>query len=457
MCHEKFLAHNYAIAAAKNRYRKVQPRHAAKVFLWVLPFWPIRNRHRRHFLVKMRGNMEQAKQKRIVLGITGGIAAYKAAELSRLLKKQNIDVQVVMTEAATHFITPATLQALSGNPVLIDQWQDDKGMAHIQSSRVADAIVIAPATADFIAKLANGLADDLLSTLCLARNCPLVIAPAMNKQMWSNAATQRNIAQLTKDGVKMLGPVSGLQACGEEGMGRMLEAEELARDILAMLNITESAKILSGINVLITAGPTYEAIDAVRGITNRSSGKMGYAIAQAALEMGANVTLISGPTAISPPQGAQIIPVTSATEMFNVVQKNVTVADIFISVAAVADYRVAQASEQKLKKNGEKLTLELIPNPDILAHVAALTNAPFCVGFAAESENLREYATQKRRSKKIPLLVANLAQHAIGADDNEIILFDDEGEHPLPRADKLTLARTLLSHATALYRKGKMK
>ncbi len=408
--------------------------------------------------------MEQAKQKRIVLGITGGIAAYKAAELVRLLIKQNIDVQVVMTEAATHFITPATMQALSGHFVLIDQWQDDKGMAHIQSSRVADAIVIAPATADFIAKLANGLADDLLSTLCLARNCPLLVAPAMNKQMWSNAATQRNIAQLTRDGVQMLGPVSGTQACGEEGMGRMLEAEELARDILDL--VVKSAlsnpapaknKYLNKINILITAGPTYEAIDAVRGITNRSSGKMGYAIAQAAIEMGANVTLVSGPTAIAPPQGAQIINVTSAAEMFDAVQQNVNVADIFISVAAVADYRVAQASEQKLKKNGENLTLELIPNPDILAHVAALPNAPFCIGFAAESENLREYAAQKRRAKKIPLLAANLAQQAIGADDNEIILFDDAGEHPLPRADKLTLARALLSHAASLYQKGKSK
>jgi phosphopantothenoylcysteine decarboxylase/phosphopantothenate--cysteine ligase len=277
----------------------------------------------------------------------------------------------------------------------------------------------------------------------------------MNKQMWSNAATQRNIAQLTADGVKILGPASGIQACGEEGMGRMLEAEELARDILAMLNITGSAKELSGVNILITAGPTYEAIDAVRGITNRSSGKMGYAIAQAAIEMGANVTLVSGPTAIAPPQGVQTINVTSAAEMFNAVQKNVNVVDIFISVAAVADYRVAQASEQKLKKNGENLTLELIPNPDILAHVAALPNAPFCVGFAAESENLREYAAQKRLAKNIPLLVANLAQHAIGADDNEIILFDDDGEHPIPRADKRTLAQALLLHTAALYQKGK--
>jgi phosphopantothenoylcysteine decarboxylase/phosphopantothenate--cysteine ligase len=427
----------------------------------------------------MRDIMEQAKPKHIVLGITGGIAAYKAAELSRLLIKQGITVQVAMTEAAAHFITPTTMQALTGHPVLIDQWQDDKGMAHIQSSRVADTIVIAPASADFIAKLAHGLADDLLSTLCLARNCPLIIAPAMNKQMWSNAATQRNLQQLISDGVTVLGPVSGVQACGEEGMGRMLEAEELARDILAFLKSGESLSMLTpsltlprgpkdlgpgtrergldSLKVLITAGPTYEAIDAVRGITNRSSGKMGYAIAQAALEMGAEVMLISGPTSLPHPAGAKLVDVTSAAEMFDAVKQNLDTADIFISVAAVADYRVAQPSEQKIKKHDGTLTLELVPNPDILAYVAALPNAPFCVGFAAESENLSEYAEKKRRAKKVPLLVANLAQHAIGADDNEIILFDDAGEHHLPRADKLTLARALLRHAATLYRKGKYK
>ena len=418
----------------------------------------------------MRGMMELAKQKHIVLGITGGIAAYKAAEFSRLLVKQGIAVQVAMTEAATHFITPTTMQALTGNPVLINQWQDEKGMAHIQSSRVADAIVIAPATADFIAKLAHGLADDLLSTLCLARDCPLIVAPAMNKQMWSNAATQRNVQQLIADGVIVLGPVSGVQACGEEGMGRMLEAEELARDILAFLKGGESLNVfapslalprwereLSGVKILITAGPTYEAIDAVRGITNRSSGKMGYSIAQAAREMGAAVTLVSGPTALARPDCVKVIDVTSAAKMFEAVKQHVASADIFIGVAAVADYRVAQTSEQKIKKNGGNLTLELIPNPDILAYVAALPNAPFCVGFAAESENLREYAEQKRLAKKLPLLAANLAQHAIGADDNELILFDDAGEHCLPRADKLTLARALLIHATTLYQKGKSK
>ncbi|MDD4911308.1 MAG: bifunctional phosphopantothenoylcysteine decarboxylase/phosphopantothenate--cysteine ligase CoaBC [Sideroxydans sp.] len=401
--------------------------------------------------------MEQAKSKRIVLGITGGIAAYKAAELARLLVKQGIEVQVAMTEAATHFITPATMQALTGHPVLIDQWQDDKGMSHIHASRAADAIVIAPATADFMAKLATGLADDLLSTLCLARDCPLLVAPAMNKQMWSNAATQRNMQRLQADGVTLLGPASGMQACGEEGMGRMLEAETLAQEILTTLqaDVTTTSKRLSGKRILITAGPTYEAIDAVRGITNRSSGKMGYAIAQAAVEIGAQVILISGPVSLRPPVGAQVVKVTSAAEMFEAVKSEIVQADIFISVAAVADYRVAQASEQKIKKSDAALTLELVPNPDILAYVGALPNAPFCVGFAAESEKLREHATEKRKNKNIPLLAANLAQNAIGSDDNELVLFDDAGEHLLPRANKLTLARALLQHTAALYLKEK--
>ncbi|MFH2140154.1 MAG: bifunctional phosphopantothenoylcysteine decarboxylase/phosphopantothenate--cysteine ligase CoaBC [Pseudomonadota bacterium] len=393
------------------------------------------------------------KAQRIILGITGGIAAYKAAELARLLIKQGIEVQVAMTDAATHFITPATLQALTGSPVLLDQWQDDKGMSHIHSSRVADAIVIAPATADFIAKLAHGLADDLLSTLCLARDCPLLVAPAMNRQMWSNAATQRNVRQLAADGVTLLGPVSGVQACGEEGMGRMLEAEALAQDILTALSVASSDE-LAGMRLLITAGPTYEAIDAVRGITNRSSGKMGYAIAQAALQMGAQVTLVSGPVALTPPAGARLVKVTSAAEMFAAVQQAVPSSDMFISVAAVADYRVAQPSEQKIKKSDASLNLELIPNPDILGWVASQAQAPFCVGFAAESEKLREHATSKRKKKNIPLLAANLVQDAIGADDNELVLFDDAGEHVLPRTDKLTLARALLRHAAMLFKKG---
>jgi phosphopantothenoylcysteine decarboxylase/phosphopantothenate--cysteine ligase len=398
----------------------------------------------------MRAIMDQTSQKRIVLGITGGIAAYKAAELLRLLIKQGTEVQVVMTEAACHFITPTTMQGLSGKPVFTDQWDAGvpNSMAHINLSRAADAIVIAPASADFIAKLAHGLANDLLSTLCLARNCPLIIAPAMNCEMWLNAATQRNVAQLMKDGVQVLGPESGSQACGEEGMGRMLEAEQLAQDVAAFFQ----PKLLSGTRILVTAGPTYEAIDAVRGITNRSSGKMGYAIAQAALELGAGVTLVSGPTALAKPRGAKNVEVQSAAQMFEAVKQHLEGCDIFVSVAAVADYRVAQPSEQKIKKSSGNLTLELVPNPDILAHVAGLPKPPFCVGFAAESEKLAEHAEQKRRAKKLPLLVGNLAQHAIGSDDNELVLFDDSGSHVLPRADKITLARQLMQHVAQHYK-----
>jgi len=396
--------------------------------------------------------MKQINSKRIVLGITGGIAAYKAAELTRLLMKQGVDVQVVMSDSACHFITPTTMQALSGKPVLISQWDEsNNGMAHINLSREASAIVVAPATADFIAKLAHGLADDLLSTLCLARNCPLLIAPAMNRQMWESAATQRNIAQLKADGVIVLGPESGLQACGEEGLGRMLEAEQLVLSVMANFQ----QQLLSGVKVLLTAGPTYEAIDAVRGITNRSSGKMGYAIARAAVELGAEVTLVSGPVALSPPAEARLFKVESADQMFEAVKKLVADCDIFIGVAAVADYRVSLPSAQKIKKEGGNLTLELVLNPDILAYVASLPKPPFCVGFAAESENLKENAEKKRRVKNLPLLAANLAQEAIGADDNELILFDDAGEHLLPRADKLTQARALMQHIIKL--KGQRK
>ena len=435
----------------------------------------------------------------IILGISGGIAAYKAAELLRLLIKQGSEVQVVMTEAACHFITPTTMQGLSGKPVMTSQWDSStpNSMAHINLSRAADAIVIAPASADFIAKLAHGLADDLLSTLCLARNCPLIIAPAMNREMWMSAATQRNVKQLLADGVQILGPDSGVQACGEEGMGRMLEAEQLAGDIVGLLRADKAPnenspslapdgttshstrlqstaakslvvpqgereqvpplpKKLVGKKILITAGPTYEAIDAVRGITNRSSGKMGYAIAQAALELGANVVLISGPTALTKPLGTLGVDVQSAEQMFNAVKQHLGKCDIFISVAAVADYRVAHPSEQKFKKNTQNLTLELVPNPDILAYVANLTNPPFCVGFAAESENLVEYAEQKRRAKKLPLLVGNLVQQAVGSDDNELVLFDDSGRQTLPRADKLTLARQLMQRI-AQRTKGVLK
>jgi phosphopantothenoylcysteine decarboxylase / phosphopantothenate---cysteine ligase len=396
--------------------------------------------------------MSANSSRRVLLGITGGIAAYKAAELCRLLVKDGIDVRVVMTEAACGFITPASLQALSGKPVATDLWDDgvENGMGHIELSRDRDLIVIAPASADFMAKLAAGLGDDLLSTLCLARECPLLVAPAMNRQMWENAATQRNVKQLAADGVQMIGPTSGDQACGEVGQGRMLEAEEIFQAVLAALQ----PPVLSGLRVLVTAGPTFEAIDAVRGITNRSSGRMGYSVAQAALEAGAQVTLISGPTALSAPTHAQLVPVVSAQDMLDAVNVHSPECDIFISVAAVADYRAAQPSLQKMKKTDQALTLELVPTVDILASVAGRPNPPFCVGFAAESHDLERFAEDKRRRKKLPLLAANIAQDAIGAEESELVLLDEQGRHALPKAPKLTQARLLIQHIARLYRGG---
>ncbi|HVS27521.1 MAG TPA: bifunctional phosphopantothenoylcysteine decarboxylase/phosphopantothenate--cysteine ligase CoaBC [Burkholderiales bacterium] len=397
--------------------------------------------------------MSQPGKKRLLLGITGGIAAYKAAELTRLLVQEGIEVQVVMTEAACRFVGPPTFQALSGNMVYTDLWDARiaNNMAHIDLSREADMVLVAPASADFIAKLVHGRADDLLSTLCLARECPLYVAPAMNRQMWENPPTQRNIAILEKDGVTILGPASGDQACGETGMGRMLEPETLLEEIKAGFQ----AKLLQGKRVLITAGPTFEAIDAVRGITNSSSGKMGYAVARAALEAGAEVALVSGPVSLAAPARARLIPVTSAQEMFAAVKESVGMADIFIGVAAVADYHVVNPSKQKIKKSGQNLNLQLAPNPDILEYVAGLPNAPFCVGFAAESENLQAHAEQKRRGKKIPLLAANLVQTTLGSDESELVLFDDAGAHPLPRAAKTTLARQLIKHIAQLYAKSR--
>jgi len=390
---------------------------------------------------------------RVLLGLTGGIAAYKAAELTRLLVQDGVDVRVVMTEAACGFITPVTMQALSGQTVYTDAWDARIGnnMAHIELSRDRDAIVIAPASADFMAKLAHGFADDLLSTLCVARECPLMVAPAMNRQMWDNAATRRNAAQLAADGVILLGPASGDQACGEVGMGRMLEAAEIAEEVLIRLH---QPKPLAGRRVLMTAGPTFEAIDAVRGITNRSSGKMGFSVARAALEAGASVTVVSGPAAAKPPRGARVVRVESATQMLDAVKAGMDACDIFIGVAAVADYRPAEPSEHKIKKSDARMHVELVPNPDILAWVAGLPKPPFCVGFAAESRDLDDYATEKRRKKKIPLLAANLVQSAIGADDNELVLFDDTGRHVLARASKLEQARGLIGHLVKLMRSG---
>ncbi|HJU70636.1 MAG TPA: bifunctional phosphopantothenoylcysteine decarboxylase/phosphopantothenate--cysteine ligase CoaBC [Paucimonas sp.] len=385
--------------------------------------------------------------KKIVLGLSGGIACYKAAELTRALARAGASVQVVMTQAATQFITPVTMQALSGRSVYTDQWDARIGnnMAHIDLTRHADAIVIAPCSADFMSKLAHGGCDDLLSTLCLARpvSMPLLIAPAMNVEMWLNPATQRNAAQLKADRIGILGPDAGEQACGETGMGRMLEPEQLLEEIIAVFQ----PKILAGKRILITAGPTFEPIDPVRGITNLSSGKMGYAIARAAREAGAEVVLVSGPTALPTPCGVHRINVHTAEQMHDVVMSQAGAQDVFIAVAAVADWRVANASAQKLKKNaeGDLPQLQFEQNPDILAAVASLPDRPYCVGFAAESENLLQYGEAKRRKKNIPLLVGNIGHRTFGMDDNELVLFDEHGHTPLPRGEKQHLARELVA------------
>jgi phosphopantothenoylcysteine decarboxylase/phosphopantothenate--cysteine ligase len=390
------------------------------------------------------------KGKKIVLGLSGGVACYKAAELCRALVKEGASVQVVMTEAATHFIGAVTMQALSGNTVHTDQWDARiaNNMAHIDLTRGADAILVAPCSADFMRKLAHGACDDLLSTLCLARprRVPLHIAPAMNVEMWDNAATVRNVAQLRADGIGIFGPASGDQACGETGFGRMLEADELLEELVASFQ----PKVLAGKRVLITAGPTFEAIDPVRGITNLSSGKMGYAVARAAREAGAEVVLVSGPTALPTPHGVRRQNVQSAQQMHDAVMAAIGGQHVFIGVAAVADWRVTNASEQKMKKQdgGAPPQLEFAQNADILAAVAATTSVsgwPYCVGFAAESENLLEFGAVKREKKGVPLLVGNIGPHTFGHDDNTVILFDEIGHTVLPRADKLTLARQLVS------------
>ncbi len=382
--------------------------------------------------------------KRFVVVMTGGIACYKIAELVRRLQDNGATVDVVMTEAATRFITPVTMQALSGRHVYVDAWdaRPDNNMAHINISRGADAIVVAPASADFMFKLAHGAADDLASTLCLARACPLIVVPAMNVEMWLNPATQRNVTQLRADGIGVFGPGAGAQACGETGDGRMLEPDQ----ILAELSSFFQPKLLAGKRVLLTAGPTSEPIDPVRVLTNLSSGKMGYALARAAAEAGAHVLLVSGPTALPTPWGVERINVRTANDMLEAVQAHLAGVDIFVAVAAVADWRVKNASHSKLKKQSSKTapTLELEPNPDILATVASRPDAPFCVGFAAETDDLERHAEDKRQRKKLPLLVGNLAQDALGADETELLLFDDAGCHPLPRLPKLAAARRLI-------------
>jgi phosphopantothenoylcysteine decarboxylase / phosphopantothenate---cysteine ligase len=391
--------------------------------------------------------------KRILLGVTGGIAAYKTAELVRLLTRAGADVRVAMSEAATRFITPVTLQALSGQAVWTDMWDPrvPDNMGHIEHSRDRELIAVVPATADFMAKVAHGLADDLLSALCVARRCPLMLAPAMNVEMWENAATQRNLQLLQADGILLAGPAAGDQACGEVGMGRMLEPAQL----LAEIDRLFQPKRLAGMRVLVTAGPTEEPVDPVRVLTNSSSGKMGYAIARAAREAGAEVTLVSGPVALATPSGVARIDVRTAEQMFEAVKGAVKSADVFVSVAAVADYKVKNRAEQKMKKGNGGLSLELEQNPDILSWVAALPEPPFCVGFAAESENLAQHAKEKRLKKRVPLMAANLAQEALGADDNSIILYDERGEHALGRGPKLELARRLLEHVAGMLPRQK--
>jgi phosphopantothenoylcysteine decarboxylase / phosphopantothenate---cysteine ligase len=399
----------------------------------------------------------QLANKTIVLGVTGGVAAFKACELLRELQRNGATVHVVMTEAATHFIGTATFQALSGNPVWTDQWDArmPNNMSHIELTRAADLVLVAPASADFMSKLAHGGADDLLSTLCLARNCPLLVAPAMNKQMWENPATQRNMRILQSDAITILGPTSGDQACGETGQGRMLEASELTDAVVAFVQ----PKLLQGKRVLITAGPTFEAIDPVRGITNHSSGKMGYAIARACSDAGASVKLVSGPTALATPHGVHRTNVTSAVQMHEAVMALTSESDIFIAVAAVADWRPKNTANNKIKKSESTTrttpSFDLVENPDILADVAKQKNGPWCVGFAAETEDLERNAQAKRLRKGIPLLVANLGQETFGRDDNRLMLIDDQGSEIYERADKLSLARRLVDGIATRMEKNK--
>jgi phosphopantothenoylcysteine decarboxylase/phosphopantothenate--cysteine ligase len=392
----------------------------------------------------------------LVLALSGGIAGYKSAELVRLLTQAGASVQVMMTEAACQFITPVTMQALSGRPVILGQWDASapNNMHHINASRAADAMLVAPASADMIAKLAQGRADDIVSLTALARpleRCPLMVAPAMNREMWAHPATQRNVTQLRADGALVWGPAAGSQACGEVGDGRMLEAADLAECLEAWF----TPQRLAGVRVLITAGPTFEPIDPVRGITNRSSGKMGFAIAQAAQHAGADVTLVAGPVALPTPAGVRRIDVLSAQEMLAAVLPLAAAHRVFIATAAVADWRPATIAEHKIKKDGSGATptLTFAENPDILASVAGLPDAPYCVGFAAESEKLLEHAQAKRLRKGIPLIVANLGPATFGRDDNALLLIDAEGARELPRAPKAVLARQLIDElAQRLHR-----
>jgi len=384
----------------------------------------------------------------IVLGLSGGIACYKSAELLRELLRHGASVQVVMTEAAAMFITPVTMQALSGRSVYTSQWdgREPNAMAHINLTRQADAVLVAPASADFMAKLAQGRADELLSLLCLARpieRCALLLAPAMNREMWMHPATQRNLAQLRADGSTILGPGTGDQACGEVGDGRMLEATELCAELVAFFQ----PKLLAGKRLLITAGPTFEAIDPVRGITNLSSGKMGFAIARAAQEAGATVTLVAGPVSLDTPRHVSRIDVRSAQQMHDAVLPLAAEHDVFVATAAVADWRPAECGAQKIKKDGSGRapSIAMSENPDILAAVARLPQRPYCVGFAAESHDLAKHARDKRLRKNVPLIVGNIGPATFGRDDNALLLVDAHGERELPSAGKLQLARALVA------------
>ncbi len=396
--------------------------------------------------------MQSLLNKKIVLGISGGIAAYKAPELARQLMQEGASVQVVMTEAAQQFVTSVTMQALTGNPVYLSQWDSSipNNMAHIELSRSADAILIAPASADLMAKLSLGLADDLLTTLCLARDCPLLLTPAMNKQMWEHAATQRSAQRLTADGVTLLGPASGFQACGEVGMGRMLEPAEITEQVIAFFQ----KKSLAGKKVLITAGPTFEAIDPVRGITNHSSGKMGFAIARAAVEAGAQVHLVAGPCDLDTPLLAtgQITRtnVVSAKEM-HAATLSAADSDVFFAVAAVADWGIAKPAKEKLKRQGNQApNLDFVANPDILLDIAKSVKTkdgkpyPYCVGFAAESNDLEKHADEKRKRKGIPMIVGNIGPDTFGSDLNQLIVIDASGSKKIAKAEKLQLARQLI-------------
>ncbi len=391
--------------------------------------------------------MSNPVQRRVLLGVTGGIAAYKSPDLVRRLIDDGIEVQVVMTRGACQFVTPLTFQAVSGRPVRTDLWDPaaEAAMGHIELARWADEIVVAPATADFIARLASGLADDLLTTLCLATDRPIAIAPAMNRLMWANSATQANVATIAARGVRLLGPAVGEQACGESGPGRMLEPAELAAAIVEQSPQLRSGA-MSGLKVVVTAGPTRECIDPVRFISNRSSGKMGYAVARAAHEAGAEVILVSGPVQQPTPVGVTRVDVESAEEMLTAVESELPGTDIFIAAAAVSDYRANVIAEQKIKKTREALSLALTRTPDILATVAAREEPPFLVGFAAETEHVEQHALAKMEKKHLHMIAANLVGKglAFDCDENAITVYWPGGKRELGQGSKSELARRLV-------------